>query len=65
MRAGAVIASGHPGTESGGVLALAYRDVLARSATLIVAALDGANPKLEGSIGRASSGQQNVTRVLP
>ena len=44
---GGVIASGHPGTESAGVLTLAYRDILARTATLIVAALDGANPKLE------------------
>ena len=35
----------HPGTESGGILTLG-RDLLARTATLIVAALDGANPKL-------------------
>lgn len=44
---GATIASGHPGTESGGILTLAYRDILARTATLIDAALDGANPKFE------------------
>lgn len=44
---GAVIASGHPGSEAGGIVTLAYRDVLARTATLIDAALDGANPKLE------------------
>ena len=44
---GAVIASGHPGTESGGVLTLAYRDILARTATLIVGALDGARPTLD------------------
>jgi hypothetical protein len=59
---GAVIASGHPGTESGGVLALAYRDVLARSATLIVAALDGANPKLEGEHQPGQLGTADVTR---
>ena len=47
MRPARVVASGHPGTESGGILTLAYREVLARTATLIVAALDGANPKLE------------------
>jgi hypothetical protein len=44
---GEVITSGHPGTEAGGILTLAYRDMLARTATLIVAALDSANPKLE------------------
>ncbi len=46
---GAVVASGHPGTESGGVLTLAYRDVLARTATLIIAALDGAGARLEAA----------------
>jgi hypothetical protein len=43
---GSDIASGHPGTDAAGVLTLAFRDVLARTATLIVAALDGANPKV-------------------
>ncbi len=44
---GAVIVSGHPGTEAAGILALAYRDVLARTAMLILAALDGAAPRHE------------------
>ncbi len=37
---GAEIASGHPGTETSGILVLAFQDVLARTATLVVAALD-------------------------
>lgn len=44
---GVAVAGGHPGTESGGILTLAFRDVLARTTTLVVAALDGANPKLD------------------
>jgi hypothetical protein len=36
------IAGGRPGTESSGILVLAFADVLARTATLIAAALDGA-----------------------
>jgi hypothetical protein len=59
---GAVIASGHPGTESGGILTLAYRDVLARSATLIVAALDGAHPKLDRPHQPGQPGTADVTR---
>src|SRR5882724_809285 len=47
--AGGTIVSGHPGTESGGVLTLAFRDVLARTATLIVAALEGADARLEAA----------------
>lgn len=48
---GAVIVSGHPGTESGGIMTLAYRDVLARTTTLILAALDGAAARIEASAG--------------
>jgi len=36
------IAGGCPGTESSGILVLAFEDLLARTATLIAAALDGA-----------------------
>ncbi len=43
----AVIAGGHPGTEFAGIVTLAYRDVMARTATLIVAALDGAGARTE------------------
>ncbi len=43
---GAVIVSGHPGTETAGIFTLALRDVLARTATLIIAALDGAAARL-------------------
>lgn len=39
---GASISAGHPGTESAGIFTLAWRDVMARTATLIAAALDGA-----------------------
>lgn len=39
---GAGISGGHPGTESAGIFTLAWRDVMARTATLIAAALDGA-----------------------
>lgn len=39
---GAVIASGRPGTEYGGVTRRAFEDVLSRVSTLVVAALDGA-----------------------
>ena len=52
---GATIVSGHPGTESAGVLTLAFRDVLARSATLIVAALDGARPRLDAESQQAGA----------
>jgi hypothetical protein len=51
---GADIARGHPGTEAAGVLTLAFRDVLARTATLIVAALDGATPRLDAAEPRAA-----------
>ena len=59
---GAVIARGHPGTESGGILTLAYRDVLARTATLVVAALDGANPKLAAEPRPDRLGAANIAR---
>ena len=39
---GALVASGRPGSETGGVLLLAFEDALARITTLILAALDGA-----------------------
>lgn len=38
----AVIVAGHPGTESAAIFTLALGDVLARTATLVLAALDGA-----------------------
>src|SRR5712691_10294138 len=38
---GVEIVSGHPGTESSGVHVLAFQDVLARTAALLTAALDG------------------------
>ncbi|MEA2880308.1 MAG: hypothetical protein QOF14_5504 [Hyphomicrobiales bacterium] len=44
---GAVIVGGHPGTETAGIMTPAYRDVLARTTMLIVAALDGAKVRLE------------------
>jgi hypothetical protein len=47
--AGNTIVSGRPGTESGGILTLAFRDVLARTETLIIAALDGAGARLEAA----------------
>jgi hypothetical protein len=52
---GAVIAAGHPGTESGGVLTLALADVLARTTTLILAALDGAGARTAGEVPRAAA----------
>jgi hypothetical protein len=42
MEGGATVAVGRLGTENGGELALAFEDVLARTITLILAALDGA-----------------------
>ena len=46
---GAAIVSGHPGTESAGVFTLAWRDVMARTATMIMAALDGAAARMEAA----------------
>jgi hypothetical protein len=48
---GAAVVAGHPGTESAGIFTLAYRDVVARTATMIMAALDGA-------AARADAGQR-------
>jgi hypothetical protein len=53
VSSGTEIASGHPGTESAGVFTLAFQNVLARTATLIVAALDGAVPRLDAGPQRA------------
>lgn len=44
---GAVIVSGHPGTETAGIMTLGFRDVLARTTTLVIAALDGTAPPIE------------------
>src|SRR2546421_7746671 len=44
---GGVIVSGHPGTETAGILTLAFRDVLARTTMLILAALDGSAARTE------------------
>jgi hypothetical protein len=38
--AGVTMLAGHPGTRSSGILVLAFGDILARTATLLVAALD-------------------------
>ena len=46
---GAVIVSGHPGTETAGIMTLAYRDVLARTTMLIIAALGGAATRIEAN----------------
>jgi len=45
---GSEIASGHPGVQSSRVLARAFDDVMARTASLVKAALDGATPRLRG-----------------
>ena len=44
---GAVVVSGHPGTETAGIVRLAYRDLLARTRMLIVAALDGGAARID------------------
>src|SRR5712691_1875634 len=60
---GVEIVSGHPGTESGGVLVLAFQDVLARTATLITAALDGGAAMQVGELRQsATTSTQAVTR---
>src|SRR4029077_4798001 len=48
-RTGAVIVSGHPGTEAPGILTLAYRDVLARTTMLVAAALDGVSARIDAN----------------
>jgi hypothetical protein len=45
---GSEIVSGHPGVQSSRVLARAFDDVMARAATLVKAALDGATPRFCG-----------------
>jgi hypothetical protein len=45
---GSEIVSGHPGVQSNRVLARAFDDVMARTATLVKAALDGATPRFRG-----------------
>jgi hypothetical protein len=45
---GAEIVSGHAGTETAGIMTLAYRDVLARTTMLVIAALDGAAARHAG-----------------
>jgi hypothetical protein len=53
---GQTIAVGRLGTEHGGDLALAFEDVLARAATLILAALDGAAGAIAAMPGDAAPG---------
>ena len=45
---GGEIVSGHPGVQNSRVLPRAFDDVMARSATLVKAALDGATPRFRG-----------------
>ena len=47
---GAVVVSGHPGTETAGIMTLGYRDVLARTTMLVLAALDGAAARLDTNV---------------
>ena len=47
-RTGVEIVSGHPGVENGLIMVLAAQDVLARTATLLRAAIDGAAPRHVG-----------------
>src|SRR5205807_1295662 len=51
---GIEIVSGHPGVETGHIMGLAAHDVLARTATLLTAALDGATPRHVGDRSRAT-----------
>lgn len=59
---GAVIVSGHPGTETPGILTLAYRDVLARTAMLIIAALDGAATRFDATAAASPLSTSMVAR---
>ena len=59
---GAMVASGRPGSEAGGVLLLAFEDVLARITTLILAALDGAATALPHP---SSNDAPGIRRGLP
>ncbi|HLN10302.1 MAG TPA: formyl transferase [Xanthobacteraceae bacterium] len=60
---GRQIVSGHPGTENKHSIVLAFEDVLARAATLITAALDGAATRYGGSLSPAvSAGPLTISR---
>jgi hypothetical protein len=59
---GAVIVSGHPGTETAGIMTLAYRDVLARTTMLIVAALHGAEGRIETNASARTLDSTTVVR---
>ena len=61
---GAVIVSGHPGTETAGILTRALSDVLARTATLIIAALDGAVAKLDAAPQAARALTNGATAIF-
>ena len=61
-RTGAVIASGHPGTEAPGILTLAYRDVLARTTMLVAAALDGVTARIDANPQAGSLETRAVAR---
>jgi hypothetical protein len=52
---GAEIVTGHPGTESAGVFVLAFEDVLARTSTLVIAALDDAGARHVDEAPRATT----------
>ena len=52
--AGALLASGRPGTDHPDVLVRGFNDVLARTTTLIIAALDGAAPTIDAALQRGS-----------
>jgi hypothetical protein len=52
---GVEIAAGHPGTESRGILVLAFQDILARTATLITAALNTGAARPVAALSRAAT----------
>ena len=59
------IVSGHPGTESKSILVLAFQDVLARTATLVDAALNGVAARLVAELSRdATISRRAVTRFV-
>jgi hypothetical protein len=60
--AGIKIIVGYPGTESGGILVHAFSDLLARTATLLIAALDRmSTDKIREPIGAATINTQAIT----
>ena len=59
---GAVIASGHPGTDTAGIMTLAYGDVLARTTMLIIAALDGALARIDANADGSALATSMVAR---